>query len=198
MQNFSRRDDGRGALARSARRGAAWSHERLGVTSGASTPERFFDEAVKFLRNVPRHVAIIMDGNGRWATERGKKRGEGHIAGAKKLDEVLGWCAERGIRYLTVYAFSTENWKRPREEVDGLMKLFARMLKSKTGDFVRNRVRFRMIGRRGDLSRSLLKEVERLEKLTASFEREFIAAISLQITKNQPLPVGSGQRIIQQ
>ena len=152
--------------------------ERLGVTSGASTPERFFDEAVKFLRNVPRHVAIIMDGNGRWATERGKKRGEGHIAGAKKLDEVLGWCAERGIRYLTVYAFSTENWKRPREEVDGLMKLFARMLKSKTGDFVRNRVRFRMIGRRGDLSRSLLKEVERLEKLTASFEREFIAAIS--------------------
>ena len=119
-----------------------------------------------------------MDGNGRWATERGKKRGEGHIAGAKKLDEVLGWCAERGIRYLTVYAFSTENWKRPREEVDGLMKLFARMLKSKTGDFVRNRVRFRMIGRRGDLSRSLLKEVERLEKLTASFEREFIAAIS--------------------
>lgn len=152
--------------------------ETLGVTSGASTPERFFDEAVKFLRNVPRHVAIIMDGNGRWASERGKKRGEGHAAGAKRLDDVLRWCGERGVRYLTVYAFSTENWKRPKEEVDGLMDLFARMLKSKAGHFAKNRVRFRMIGRRGDLSPALLKTIERLEKKTEMFEREFIVAIS--------------------
>ena len=103
----------------------------VGLTSGASTPERFFDEALKFLRNVPRHVAIIMDVNGRWATRRGKRRGEGHVAGAKTLSNVLKWCGARGIRYLTVYAFSTENWKRPKEEVDGLMRLFARMLKSK-------------------------------------------------------------------
>ena len=152
--------------------------ERLGVTSGASTPERFFNEAVRFLRNTPDHVAIIMDGNGRWATRRGKRRGEGHVAGAKTLGDVLKWCGDRGIRYLTVYAFSTENWKRPREEVDGLMKLFARMLKSKEGDFFRNRVRFRMIGRRGDLSPKLRGVIESLEARTEHFEREFIVAIS--------------------
>ena len=152
--------------------------ERLGVTSGASTPERFFAEAVRFLRNVPQHVAIIMDGNGRWATRRGKRRGEGHVAGAKVLGDVLHWCGDRGIRYLTVYAFSTENWKRPKAEVDGLMRLFAKMLKSKERDFMKNRVRFRMIGRRGDLSKGLQKVIESLEAKTAHFEREFIVAIS--------------------
>ena len=151
---------------------------RLGVTSGASTPERFFVEAVRYLRNVPQHVAIIMDGNGRWATQRGKRRGEGHVAGAKTLGDVLRWCGDRGIRYLTVYAFSTENWKRPKEEVDGLMSLFARMLKSKEKDFLGNKVRFRMIGRRGDLSAKLRGVVEALEAKTAHFERQFIVAIS--------------------
>ncbi|MBQ3343927.1 MAG: di-trans,poly-cis-decaprenylcistransferase [Kiritimatiellae bacterium] len=152
--------------------------ETLGVTSGASTPERFFDEAMKFLRHVPRHVAIIMDGNGRWATRRGKRRGAGHVAGADTLGRVLEWCGARGIQYLTVYAFSTENWKRPKEEVDGLMKLFAKMLKAKTGEFMRQKVRFRMIGRRGDLSESLLSVITRLEEKTRSFSREFIVAIS--------------------
>ena len=150
----------------------------LGVTSGASTPERFFMEAVKFLRNVPEHVAIIMDGNGRWATQRGKKRGEGHKAGAKTLGDVLNWCGDRGIKYLTVYAFSTENWKRPQEEVSGLMTLFARMLKSKEKDFMKNKVRFRMIGRRGDLSKKLLDTIVALEQKTAHFERQFLVAIS--------------------
>ena len=152
--------------------------ETLGVTSGASTPERFFDEAVKFLRHVPRHVAIIMDGNGRWAQQRGKRRGEGHVAGAQTLSRVLKWCGDRGIRYLTVYAFSTENWKRPKEEVDGLMTLFAKMLKAKEREFVKNRIRFRMIGRRGDLSKRLRATIESLEMKTAAFERQFIAAIS--------------------
>ena len=153
-------------------------YETVGLTSGASTPERFFDEALKFLRNVPRHVAIIMDGNGRWAAARGKRRGAGHVAGAKTLSNVLRWCGARGITYLTVYAFSTENWKRPKEEVDGLMDLFVKMLKSKALDFVKNRVRFRMIGRRGDLSARLRAEIERLEAKTKGFEREFIVAIS--------------------
>ena len=150
----------------------------LGVTSGASTPERFFTEAVRYLKNVPQHVAIIMDGNGRWATRRGKVRGEGHKAGAKTLGRVVDWCGARGIRYLTVYAFSTENWKRPKEEVDGLMSLFARMLESRESDFIRNKVRFRMIGRRGDLSDRLLSVITSLEEKTASFERQFIVAIS--------------------
>ena len=150
----------------------------LGVTSGASTPERFFMEAMRFLRPVPEHVAMIMDGNGRWATQRGKRRGEGHVAGAKRLGDVLKWCGDRGIRYLTVYAFSTENWKRPKEEVEGLMALFARMLKAKERDFMKNRVRFRMIGRRGDLSPKLLDTIVALERKTAHFERQFIVAIS--------------------
>ena len=150
----------------------------LGVTSGASTPERFFADVVRYLKNVPQHVAIIMDGNGRWATRRGQKRGEGHKAGAKTLGDVLNWCGARGIRYLTVYAFSTENWKRPKEEVDGLMSLFARMLKAKESSFLKNEVRFRMIGRRGDLSPKLLTVIESLEKKTARFERQFIVAIS--------------------
>ena len=152
--------------------------ETLGVTSGASTPERFFMEVVKQLKDVPRHVAIIMDGNGRWATQRGKKRGEGHKAGAKVLGDVLEWCGARGIRYLTVYAFSTENWKRPKEEVDGLMSLFARMLKAKEARFLKDRVRFRMVGRRGDLSPKLLAVIESLERKTAAFERQFVVAIS--------------------
>ena len=151
---------------------------RLGVTSGASTPERFFMEAIKQLRNMPEHVAMIMDGNGRWATTRGKRRGEGHIAGAKTLGNVLNWCGERGIKYLTVYAFSTENWKRPKEEVEGLMSLFAKLLKSKEKEFLKNGIRFRMIGRRGDLSDKLQKTIEALEKKTAHFERQFIVAIS--------------------
>ena len=152
--------------------------ERLGVTSGASTPERLFEEAVRFLKNVPQHVAIIMDGNGRWAARRGKNRGEGHKAGAKKLIDVLSWCGARGVRYLTVYAFSTENWKRPKEEVDGLMSLFAKMLKTKASSFVKNRVRFRMVGRRGDLSPGLLGVVEDLERKTAAFDRQLVVAIS--------------------
>lgn len=151
---------------------------RLGITSGASTPERFFAEAVRFLRNVPRHVAIIMDGNGRWALKRGKSRSEGHIAGARRVKDILRWCGERGIRYLTVYAFSTENWNRPHEEVAGLMKLFSRMVRARGKALVENRVRFRMIGRRGDLPGSLRTEIERLEKATENFEREFIVAIS--------------------
>lgn len=150
----------------------------LGVTSGASTPERFFTEVVHLLKNVPQHVAVIMDGNGRWATQRGKRRGEGHLAGAKTLIKVLNWCGARGIRYLTVYAFSTENWKRPPEEVEGLMRLFLRMLRAKAKDFIKNRVRFRMIGRRGDLSAKLRAEIDRLEEKTRQFEREFIVAIS--------------------
>lgn len=150
----------------------------LGVTSGASTPERFFTDAVRFLKHVPQHVAIIMDGNGRWATQRGKPRGEGHKAGAQTLGNVLDWCGGRGIRYLTVYAFSTENWKRPKEEVDGLMSLFARMLKAKARTFVENEVRFRMVGRRGDLSPKLLSVIEELEAKTARFARQFIVAIS--------------------
>lgn len=151
---------------------------RLGVTSGASTPERFYNDVIRRIRRMPEHVAIIMDGNGRWASARGKPRGEGHKAGADTLGKVLNWCGEKGVRYLTVYAFSTENWKRPKVEVNGLMSLFATMLRKKEREFIANRVRFRMIGRRGDLSKSLLSVIEKLERKTEMFERQLIVAIS--------------------
>ena len=154
------------------------SYGKVGVTSGASTPERFFESAVKYLRNVPEHVAIIMDGNGRWATKRGKPRGEGHVAGARKLSEVVEWCGARRIRYLTVYAFSTENWKRPKPEVSGLMRLFATMVRTRAAALVRNKVRFRVVGRRGDLPPALAKAIGALERKTEKFERQLIVCIS--------------------
>ena len=80
---------------------------------------------------VPRHIAIIMDGNGRWAKEKGKYRLEGHRAGAENLEKILEESIKLGVKYLTVYAFSTENWKRPEKEVKGLMDLFSRFLDSK-------------------------------------------------------------------
>jgi len=150
----------------------------VGVTSGASTPERFYVEAVKVLKNVPTHVAIIMDGNGRWAQQRGQERGAGHAAGAKTLTKVTRWCGARGIRYLTVYAFSTENWRRSEKEVSGLMRLFATMMKTQASTFVRDKVRFRVIGRRGDLSPALQKAIAALEKKTEKFERELVLCVS--------------------
>jgi len=127
---------------------------------------------------VPVHMAVIMDGNGRWALARGKPRLAGHRAGVDALERVLGWCGECGVKVLTAYAFSTENWKRSSEEVAGLMKLFALFLRRKEGLLVRERVRFRVIGRRADLSPSLVEGIERLEARTASFERQLVLAVS--------------------
>ena len=154
------------------------SYEKVGVTSGASTPERFLERAVDYLRRVPEHVAFIMDGNGRWAAKRGRKRGFGHIAGAKTLTRVVEWCGERGIRYVTVYAFSTENWRRPAEEVSGLMRLFASMLRSQAASLVKNKVRLRVIGRRGDLPERLRKAVEDVERRTEGFDRQLTVCFS--------------------
>ena len=80
---------------------------------------------------IPHHVAIIMDGNGRWAEKKGKIRLEGHRKGVENLERILEHCINRGVKYLTAYAFSTENWKRPEKEVNGLMELFSKFLDSK-------------------------------------------------------------------
>ena len=152
--------------------------DTVGLTSGASTPERFYAEAKGVLVNRPTHVAIVMDGNGRWAERRGLERTAGHVAGAKTLTRVVKWCGARDIRYLTVFAFSTENWRRPEKEVSGLMRLFATMLRTQTPALVRNKVRVRVIGHRGDLSPSLLRAIEATEKKTAAFERQLIVCIS--------------------
>jgi undecaprenyl diphosphate synthase len=98
------------------------------------------------LEKIPRHVALIMDGNGRWAQERGLSRIEGHKEGAQSVRAVLRAAAQAGIEYLTVYAFSTENWKRPPQEVDGLMKLLVSSLDAYEQELHDNQIRLRVMG----------------------------------------------------
>ena len=94
----------------------------------------------------PRHIAIIMDGNGRWAKQRGLPRTAGHAAGAESFRRIANYCRTLGVEYLTVYAFSTENWKRSAEEVAGIMKLLRRYLEEALQDMEKNKVRFRFFG----------------------------------------------------
>lgn len=100
---------------------------------------------------IPRHVAVIMDGNGRWAKERGLPRTEGHRRGADAVQRTVEGCVDLGIGYLTLYAFSSENWKRPKSEVDALMKLLDRFLRTKLDEMLDKNVRFQAIGRLTDL-----------------------------------------------
>ena len=106
---------------------------------------------------VPRHIAIIMDGNGRWAKQRGLPRTAGHKAGAEAFRRIANYCHTIGVEYLTVYAFSTENWKRPEEEVSGIMKLLGAYLKEALQDMEKNRVRFCFFGDLSRLSPNLQK-----------------------------------------
>ena len=129
-------------------------------------------------RRVPEHLAIILDGNGRWATKRGKPRSFGHIAGARTLIRALGWFAARGIRHVTVYAFSTENWKRPAREVASLMRLFSTLLRHNLDILVKNKIRLRISGRRGDLPSKLQKAIAEAERLTADFDRQLIVCVN--------------------
>lgn len=115
---------------------------------------------------VPNHIAIIMDGNGRWAKERGMPRTYGHKAGADTLRKILTSCGELGIKYLTVYAFSTENWKRAKEEVDTLMFLFKTYLKNEKKLLMKNNVKFLVSGRKEGVSKDLLAEIDKLEEAT--------------------------------
>ncbi len=111
------------------------------------------DELTKSLdmSKLPVHIAIIMDGNGRWATKRGLPRAMGHRSGVESLRDIVKVCSSLGIRYLTVYAFSTENWKRPTEEVNILMDLLVEYLKKELKELHQNNVRIRAIGRTDEL-----------------------------------------------
>ena len=105
----------------------------------------------------PRHIAIIMDGNGRWAKKRGLPRTAGHAAGAEAFRRIANYCRSLGVEYLTVYAFSTENWKRSADEIAGIMKLLRRYLEEALADMEKNRVRFRFFGDLSKLSPDLQK-----------------------------------------
>jgi undecaprenyl diphosphate synthase len=126
----------------------------------------------------PKHIAVIMDGNGRWARNNGKLRLMGHTEGAEKIEDFLEWSGHIGVDYVTLYVFSTENWKRSQEEVSGLMKLFSTFIHLKRKLFFDKKIRFRVIGRRNDLSEALRKEIEELEKATEMFSRQLILAVS--------------------
>ncbi len=117
--------------------------------------------------NVPAHVAIILDGNGRWAKTHGLPRNAGHLRGAKAVEDILSVADDLGIRYLTVYAFSTENWSRPQEEVAALMKLLKEYLVGSIKKSMKNNVRCQVIGERSRLSADVLESIERLEEATA-------------------------------
>ncbi|MFT5465378.1 MAG: undecaprenyl diphosphate synthase [Verrucomicrobiales bacterium] len=114
--------------------------------------------------SIPKHIAIIMDGNGRWAKERGLPRTEGHRAGAESVRNIVETCNVIGVEYLTLYAFSSENWKRPKKEVDSLMKLLDRFLKKETKAINKQNVRLQAIGRLHDLpdfcQKTLHKSIE--------------------------------------
>ena len=116
--------------------------------------------------NILEHVAIIMDGNGRWAQNKGRPRLFGHQAGARRVREIVESCPDLGIKYLTIFAFSTENWKRTQIEVSGLMKLFKRYIYKETKPLIDAGVRVRFIGDRVRLEASLVKLMDQLENLT--------------------------------
>ncbi len=120
------------------------------------------------LNRIPKHVAIIMDGNGRWAEMQGKERHEGHIAGVEPVRAALRAAARWGVEYLTLYAFSTENWGRPQAEVDALMELFCKCVVSETPELVRQGVRIRMIGDRSRFSTTVQSHLAEAERATAA------------------------------
>lgn len=122
-------------------------------------------------KNIPQHVAIIMDGNGRWAKQRGKERVEGHIEGVQRLRDAIKGAARLGVRYLTVYAFSTENWGRPEAEVNAIMELFCKSVINESPELQKQGVRVQVMGDRAGFSEKVLAYIERIESETAAGER---------------------------
>jgi undecaprenyl diphosphate synthase len=116
--------------------------------------------------HLPTHIAIIMDGNGRWAQQRGLPRAEGHRAGVRNLNTVIEHCAKLGLKYLTLYGFSTENWKRPREEIDGLLQLFEESVTQESDNLDKNDIRIRHLGRRERLSSGLQQAIDSAVAMT--------------------------------
>ena len=117
-------------------------------------------------QELPKHIAIIMDGNGRWAKEQGLNRTAGHEQGAKTVRNITIYCSDLGIKYLTLYAFSTENWSRPRLEVEFLMKLLERYFKSELEIYLENNVKFKAIGDISKFSKKLQKIIKDTEEKT--------------------------------
>lgn len=119
---------------------------------------------------IPQHIAIILDGNGRWAKSKGMPRGYGHVKGCENLEYICEVCKELGVKYLTVYAFSTENWKRSREEIDGLMKLFRNYLRKCIKISRKNNMRVRIIGDPSAFDQDIQDRIRELEEFSKGFD----------------------------
>ena len=122
-------------------------------------------------RVVPKHVAIIMDGNGRWAKQRGKERYEGHLAGVGSVRSVVRGAVRNGVKWLTLYAFSTENWGRPTAEVEAIMQLFCRTVMNEGESLAKQGVRVLILGERTRFSEEVLEMIDRIETTTAEGSR---------------------------
>lgn len=118
-------------------------------------------------RVIPKHVAIIMDGNGRWAKQRGKERYEGHLAGVDAVRSAVRSAVRNGVKWLTLYAFSTENWARPIAEVEAIMQLFCKTVVGEGDELARQGVRVRIMGERTHFSPEVISMIERIESTTA-------------------------------
>lgn len=129
-------------------------------------PEKPSIQAFDASKPIPSHIAIIMDGNGRWAKRRGLPREFGHRRGVEKVKDIVKVCGKIGIRYLTLYAFSTENWRRPRTEVNTLMNVFEDTIKNETASLLANNVKVKIIGSRDGLGPSLLQAISHIEEAT--------------------------------
>ncbi len=116
--------------------------------------------------SIPRHIAIIMDGNGRWATQRGLPRFQGHAEGGKIVETIALYCVALGVEYLTLYSFSMQNWKRPKEEIDFLMYLYSEYLKGIRPTLIENNVKLRHIGQRKKLPQTVLEAIDTTTDLT--------------------------------
>lgn len=123
--------------------------------------------------NLPNHIAIILDGNGRWARSKGMPRSSGHVVGCDNLEKMCNIICDMGVRYLTVYAFSTENWKRSQEEIKVLMNLFRRYLKRCERSARKNQMRVKIIGDPEGLDPDIQKSIHELEDMSKNYDRMF-------------------------
>lgn len=140
-----------------------------GFIKPGSDEEKIIDK-IDFNR-LPVHIAVIMDGNGRWAQMRNLPRMEGHRAGSKSVQEAVETAARVGIKYLTLFAFSNENWKRPKREVNTLWKVLEDFLKKHDKDLQENQLKLKVIGRKERIPPSVVKELGRVEELTENYDR---------------------------
>ena len=146
--------------------------------------------------NVPNHIAIILDGNGRWAKAKGMPASFGHKEGAKTLEKIVRYANKIGLEYITVYAFSTENWKRPAEEVDRIMQLLDQMIDDSFEEFMAKKVRIRFLGDRSRIPQPLLVKMDKVTEMSKEFD-DTTLYIALNYGGRQEI-VSSVKRIAQQ